>query len=382
MEINMPKQIDVKKDGTIIPTLNHVEIKKLLERNELDTYESDWFKLNQNGSYTLIHDLNYEPETQRVTLLCKVVTAIAGFSVGDIFNFVYTNICGVTSSVDIGFVITPSQNQLIIGSGNATYFCGGSKNGTMVSIPYGNVQFKAIIERVASDNILWESSWFNIAASGYYDFTHNANVDPERQKWDVLFKVKTANSGWSVGEIIDPSYFDLLAASSTGDGSTLWLKDANSVRLAFSTSTRIGGVAKYGSWSSLLKSYFQCKLILTATAADKNIWESDWFNMPYNAINILTHNLNVIPEKQKVKLLCKFKSTSGAYNVGDIVDIKRLNYGGGTADLDLGCMVYLSNNQMRIIQGNNETSFIDINKSGGYTMYTRSVLQMKAFIEY
>ena len=112
----------------------------------------------------------------------------------------------------------------------------------------------------------WESDWFNIAASGAYDFTHSLALEkPWKCMPRIIGRVKTASGGWQVGEILFCDGCNYVGC--TGDCDFGWTISVSSdtAHVSFGNYVNYMGILRAGGASSniLPKKDVECKLLIT-----------------------------------------------------------------------------------------------------------------------
>lgn len=117
-----------------------------------------------------------------------------------------------------------------------------------------------------SSFITYETDWFDIAASGLYSFNLSgkpiANIDFGNIDVQLLGKVKTAQNGYVVGDIIYPQFANYVGNTSGQEfGSTIWFSGTTmSVRFGKDKSFVAAGPA--GGEKYIYKANVQCKIRL------------------------------------------------------------------------------------------------------------------------
>ena len=110
-------------------------------------WQSDWFMIAANGSYSLDHGLGLEfPDKADVRLIGRVKTAASGWQAGDIIFADGCNYVGASGSLEIGWAISLSANTAHVACGNDTGFIKNGKQGGFANLPKANVECRLIID--------------------------------------------------------------------------------------------------------------------------------------------------------------------------------------------------------------------------------------------
>lgn len=113
-------------------------------------WESDWF--NASSSYLQSFDLtdngilNVAPEKRRWKLVARVITAQAGYQVGDIVSLDLANVIGNAANYEIGMSVIFRGNAVNIASGNAGEITFVSGKGGYAVLAKTSCQFKLYLE--------------------------------------------------------------------------------------------------------------------------------------------------------------------------------------------------------------------------------------------
>ena len=110
----------------------------------------------------------------------------------------------------------------------------------------------------------WESGWFDCAHNTAYSFNHNLNIAVERQKVRALWKVKTAQSGYAVGDILDLSCGNYYTNTTSNNWEMGWAfaQTANSILMSNGNTTRIASMLKTGGLGLLNREHLQAQIIV------------------------------------------------------------------------------------------------------------------------
>lgn len=110
---------------------------------------------------------------------------------------------------------------------------------------------------------VWESDWFNIAASGVYNFTHNLSLaEPWKCLPRVIGQVTVAGGGWEVGDIVFADGSNFLGATATMEDGWAICMTENSALVSFGNGSCFVRNGKTGGYGPLVKTSVKCKLLI------------------------------------------------------------------------------------------------------------------------
>lgn len=118
-----------------------------------------------------------------------------------------------------------------------------------------------------SDYVRYETNWFDIATSGYYTFDLTGQeilkVSESRRKIALLGKVKTAQNGYSVGDIVYPEFANITGSSDYELGWGICIS-GTTLKARTGNAGEFVSVSPNGSTPSsyLIKANVQVKLII------------------------------------------------------------------------------------------------------------------------
>ena len=110
----------------------------------------------------------------------------------------------------------------------------------------------------------WESDWFDIAASGVYNFTHNlALTEPWKCQPRVVAKVKTAQAGWEVDDIVFGDGSNYIGSTASAEIGWAICISQNSALGTFGNTGNYVCNKKDGGTETLSKTSVKCKLLIS-----------------------------------------------------------------------------------------------------------------------
>lgn len=136
-------------------------------------------------------------------------------------------------------------------------------NGTVVT----SANSKNTVNIVDSNNYYrYETPYFNIAVNGLYSFDLSGksilSLPVEYRKVSMLAKVKTAQSGYKVNDIIYPQFANYVGSTSSSEiGSGIWIS-GNSLNIRFGNDTNFIHPGPNGAINAISKANVQVKIIV------------------------------------------------------------------------------------------------------------------------
>lgn len=111
----------------------------------------------------------------------------------------------------------------------------------------------------------FETSWFDVEKSGLYSFTLSGdilNIPLEKRRLTLLGKVKTAQNGFQVGDIIYPQNANYIGSTSQSEmGSTSWIR-GNTLGIKFGNDGAFVASSPKSPYNGIQFENIQCKLIV------------------------------------------------------------------------------------------------------------------------
>ena len=109
---------------------------------------------------------------------------------------------------------------------------------------------------------VWESDWFDIAASRAYTFQHNLNLaSPWTCSPRLVARVKTAQANWAVGDIIFAEGSNYIGDTANQEIGWAVSLSADTVHVTFGNFGSFMGNNKNGGHLGISKSNVECKLV-------------------------------------------------------------------------------------------------------------------------